>query len=98
MIAPVCRETPGDEGCRWREYQSDAMDEVAKVVPGHIGNMCLVSQRGGGPYSVRKPSAMFIEGDPSRSKEDMSVDCAGATSPPGRTTLEWDTEGCPRGA
>jgi hypothetical protein len=49
---------------------------------------------GGGPYLARKPSAILIEGALSRSKNDMSGDCADVTSPPGSTILEWNTKGC----
>jgi hypothetical protein len=40
---------------------------------------------------------MLIDGAPSRSKKDIRVDCADATSPIGRGTFEWETEGCPEG-
>jgi hypothetical protein len=45
MIAPADREPPSDERGTGRETQSNAADEEAKAVPGHVGNISLTGQR-----------------------------------------------------
>jgi hypothetical protein len=46
MIAPINRETSSDELGWGRESPSNAADEGAKVVPGHVGNVSLTGQGG----------------------------------------------------